>query len=156
MHAIVHLSREVSEYHLDWLLPSLFLTISLLYATAAFSWSKTRTLSTLHGTCDFPHYLEHVTDRKALIQNPYEKDDHCKDWRPVPLSDAETIAQLRAEVTNLRAQLNETLDLADALRREQQRSDLAVCSVQRQLQPLYGSLQALFGAMDDVASSRLG
>ena len=126
-------------------------------------------MSTLHGTCDFPHYLEHMTeDRKALIQNPHGKDDHCKDWRPVPdlptpEDPAETIAQLRAEVTDLRgqvakltAQLNETLDLADALRQERRRSDMAVGSVRRQLQPLYGSLQALFGAMDDVASNRQG
>jgi hypothetical protein len=125
-------------------------------------------MSTLHGTCDFPHYLEHVTERKALIQNPHGKDDHCKDWRPVPdlptpEEPAETIAQLRAEVTDLHgqvakltAQLNETLDLADALRKERRRSDMAVGSVRRQLQPLYGSLQALFGAMDDVASNRQG
>ena len=126
-------------------------------------------MSTLHGTCDFPHYLEHVTeDRKALIQNPHEKDEYCTSFRPVPHlptpeDPAETIAQLRAEVTDLRgqvakltAQLNETLDLADVLRQERRRSDMAVGSVRRQLQPLYGSLQALFGAMDDVASNRQG
>jgi FtsZ-binding cell division protein ZapB len=126
-------------------------------------------VSTLHGTCDFPHYLEHVTeDHKALIQIPHEKDEYCTSFRPVPHlptpeDPAETIAQLRAEVTDLRgqvakltAQLNETLDLADALRQERRRSDLAVGSVRRQLQPLYGSLQALFGAMDDVASNRQG
>ena len=53
-----------------------------------------------------------------------------------PDDPAETIVRLRAEVANLRAQLDEMRDLAEALRQERRQSDMAVGSVRRQLQPL--------------------
>jgi hypothetical protein len=70
-----------------------------------------------------------------------------------PDDPGETIAQLRRQVADLRAQLDEMRDLAEALRQERRQSDMAVGSVRRQLQPLYGALQCLFGAMEDVASN---
>ena len=70
-----------------------------------------------------------------------------------PDDPSETIAQLRRQVADLRTQLDEMRDLAEALRQERRQSDMAVGSLRRQLQPLYGALQCLFGAMEDVTAA---